>query len=87
MIYLRFTVFQYLSADDINENCDHLTLSQTTNLRRFQIERVCRRQIEFDENGRKFPKSEHTVGKGEIARYKQFFLFAQCFKKTCIGDT
>ena len=23
------------------------------------------------------------VGKGDIARYKQFLLFPQCFQKTC----
>ena len=26
---------------------------------------------------------ENTVGKREIARYKQFFLFPQCFQKVC----
>ena len=26
---------------------------------------------------------ENTVGKGEIARYKQFLLFPQCFQKVC----
>ena len=26
---------------------------------------------------------ENTVGKEEIARYKQFFLFPQCFQKAC----
>ena len=32
--------------------------------------------FEFDVNSRKFSKLvENTVGKGEIARYKQFFLF------------
>ena len=31
--------------------------------------------FEFDENGRMFSKRvENTVGKGEIARYKQFLL-------------
>ena len=34
--------------------------------------------IKFDENCRKFSKwEENTVGKGEIARYKQFLLFPQ----------
>ena len=37
-----------------------------------------------DENDRKLSKRvENTVGKGEIARYKQFLLFAQCFQKAC----
>ena len=31
-----------------------------------------------------YPKGvEHTVGKGEIAGYKQFLLFPQCFQKAC----
>ena len=34
----------------------------------------------FDENGRKLSKQvENTVGKREIAHYKQFLLFLQCF--------
>ena len=35
----------------------------------------------FDVNDRKFYKwVENTVAKGEIARYEQFLLFAQCFQ-------
>ena len=35
-----------------------------------------------EKNGRKFSKpAENTEGKGEIARYEQFLLFSQCFKK------
>ena len=53
-----------------------------TNFRLFQPERVCRRQFQFDENGKKYSKRvENTVGKGEIARYKLFLLFPQCFQK------
>ena len=38
--------------------------------------------FKFDENGRKLSKQvENTVGKGEIAHYKQFLLFPQCFQK------
>ena len=44
--------------------------------------------FEFDENGRKFSRwMENTVGKGEIARYKQFLLFPQYFQKTCTAGT
>ena len=40
--------------------------------------------FKFDENGRKLSKRvENTVGKGEIARYKQFLIFPQCFQKAC----
>ena len=42
----------------------------------------------FDEKGRKFSiRVENTVGKGEIARYKQFLLFSKCFQKTRTVDT
>ena len=37
--------------------------------------------LRFDENGRKFSKRvENTVGKVEIAHYKQFLLSPQCFR-------
>ena len=40
------------------------------------------------EDGRKFSKwVENTVGKGEIARYEQFFLFPQCFQRNSNADT
>ena len=53
-----------------------------TNFRLFQTERVCRRQFQNDESGSKLSKRiENIVGKGEIARYQQFFLFPQCFQK------
>ena len=38
----------------------------------------------FDKNGSKLSKRvENIVGKGEIARYKQFLLIPQCFQKAC----
>ena len=59
-----------------------LTHYQMTKLRLFQTERVCRRQFQIDENERKLSKQvKNTVGKGEIARYKQFLLFPQCFQR------
>ena len=64
-----------------------LTISQTTNFRLFQ-KGFSDNNFKFDENGGKFSKSvENTVGKGEIARYEQFFLFQQCFQKTSTADT
>ena len=40
--------------------------------------------FKFDENGRKLSRRvENTVEKGEIACYKQFLLFPQCFQKAC----
>ena len=67
-----------------------LTLSQMTNFRLFQNERVCRfvdDKFYFDENDRKLSKQvENTVGKGEIAPYEQFLLFPQCFQKTCTAN-
>ena len=40
--------------------------------------------FKFNENGIKLSKPvENTVGKGEIARYKQFLLFPQSLQKAC----
>ena len=55
-----------------------LTLSQTTHFRIFQTQRVCRRQFQVYENGRKFSKPvENAVEKGEIARKEEFLPFPQ----------
>ena len=44
--------------------------------------------FKFDKNGRELSKRvENTVGKGEIARYEQFFLFPKCFQKACFQGT
>ena len=63
----------------------HQLNPQTTSFRLFQTERVCRRQFQiWQKNGRKLSiRVENTVGKGEIACYKQFLLFPQCFQKAC----
>ena len=45
-------------------------------------------KFEFDLNGRSSKKQvENTVGKGEIARHKQFLLFPQCFQKMYTANT
>ena len=55
-----------------------------TNLDSSELKDFADNNFKFDENGRKLSKPvENTVGKGEIARYKQFFLFLQCFQKAC----
>ena len=65
-----------------------LTLSQTTNFRLCQIERLADNNFKLDENGSEFSKwVESTVGKGEIAHYEQFLLFPQCFQKTFTAET
>ena len=51
----------------------YLTLSQTTNFRLFQTERVCRRQFQISWKWKK------VIQTG----YKQFLLFPQCFQKAC----
>ena len=44
--------------------------------------------FKFDENDRNFFKPvENTVKKGEIAPNQRFFLFPQCFQRTCTVDT
>ena len=58
----------------------HLTHYQTTNCRLFQTEEFADDKLKFEDSGRKLSKRvENTVGKGEIACYKQFLLFPKCF--------
>ena len=60
-----------------------LRLALLSNLNEFADD-----NFKFDENARKFSKKvENTVENEEIARYEQFLLFLQCFKKTCTADT
>ena len=41
--------------------------------------------LQFGENGRQQSKNvENTVGKGEIACFKQFLLFPQCLQKSIL---
>ena len=90
----------HVSGKDLNYNAavlkifssliftDRLTLSQTTNFRLSKLIRLAEDNFKFDETGTKLSNwLENTVGKGEIARYKQFLLFPQCFQKTCTSDT
>ena len=66
----------------------NLTLSLMTNFRLVQTDEFADDNFEFDENCGKFSKRvENTVGKREIAHHEQFFLFPQCFLKTCTADT
>ena len=54
----------------------YLTHYQMTNFRLFQIKKIADDNFKFDEKGRMLSKRvENTVGKGELARYKQFLLF------------
>ena len=81
-IYDRFIQRQPCACVCVHPSTFALTLSQMTNFRPFQTDRVCRQQFKFYENGTSFSRwVENTVGKGEIARYKQFLLFPQCFQK------
>ena len=65
-----------------------LTLSEMTNFRLFQTERVCRWQFRIWWKLQKVLQTGRKhCGKGEIARYEQFLLFPQCFQKTCTADT
>ena len=57
-----------ISSDSFIIQSHVLILSQTTNFRLFQIQRVSDDNFKCDENGRRFSKwLKNTVGKGEIA--------------------
>ena len=61
-----------------------LTFTRQQILDSSKLKKFANDNFKFDENGRKLSKRvEHTVGKGEIARYEQFLLFPQCFQKAC----
>ena len=52
-----------------------------------KLKEVADDNFELMKMAEKSPKwVENTVGKGEIARFEQFLLFPQCFKKTCTAD-
>ena len=54
----------------------------------FKLKEFADDNFKFNVNVRKFLKCVgNTVGKGEIAHYKQFLLFPHCFQKTCSADT
>ena len=66
-------------------NMSHVLLSthfQTTSLRLFQAERVCRRQFQFDDKGKRFSKYvENTVGKRENCSLRAISPFPTVFSK------
>ena len=58
------------------------TLSQTTNVDSSKPKEFADNKLKFDNRGRKFFKRvENTVGKGEIALYKQLLFFSIVFSK------
>ena len=62
-----------------------LTLSQTTNFRRFQTQRVCRRQFKFDKNVVKFSKwVKNTVGKRRNCSLRAISPFSHSVFKRCV---
>ena len=65
-----------------------LSLSQRTNFRLFQTERVADDNSKFDENGETFSRGvENAVGKGEIALCEQFLVSLKCLQKSCTAYT
>ena len=74
----------YRWVTDSHDNYDLNPLPENKILDRSKLKQSADDNFEFDENSRKFSKRvENAVGKGEIARYKQFLVFPQCFQKAC----
>ena len=60
----------------------HLTFPKRQILDSSKFKEFAGDNFKCDENGRKFSELvENTVGKGEIARYKQFLLSHSVFKR------
>ena len=67
-----------LTGTSTHEPFSKRQISDSSNLKEFADD-----NFKFDVNGRKPSKRvDNTEGKGEIASYKHFFLFLQCFQKT-----
>ena len=67
---------------------DALALFQRAIVDSSKLKEFADDNFKFYKNGRKFSKwVENTAGKGEIARFEQFLLFPQCFRKICTADT
>ena len=68
----------------LNTNIDVLLpFSKRQILDSSKLKELTDNNYRFGENGRKCSKQvKNTVGKGEIARFKQFLFFPQCFDKT-----
>ena len=52
-----------------------------------KLKELADNNFKFDGNGRKLSKLIENIEEKEIACYKQFLLFPQCFQKTCSVDT
>ena len=60
-------------------------ITRQQNLDSSKLKEFADDNFKFEKNGSKLSKRvENIVGKGEIARYKQFLLFPQCFQKACL---
>ena len=88
MHFKMSAIYFNLDQSKIFSSGKGLTLSQRQILNYSKLKEFADDNFNFDGNGRKVSKwIENTVGKGEIARYKQFLLFPQCFQKTYTADT
>ena len=83
IIYWSVWVITYIPA-----KCFILTLSQTTNLRRFQDERVCRQQFQtwwkWQEVLQMSRKHRGKKRNCSLRAKLQFLLYPKYFQKTCI---
>ena len=60
-------------------------LTERQILASYELKEFADDNFKFDENGRKFKRTENIVGNGEIDSFEQL-LFPQCFRKTCNAD-
>ena len=68
--------------------CKFFQFGSVQNLNASKLKEFADDNLKIDCNDIKLSRwLENTVGKGEIACYKQFLLFPLCFQKTCTADT
>ena len=78
----KFSKLPELSRQDKSLNS-----TKRQNFRLVQTKEFADDIFRFDENNNVLQMGKNTVGKGEIACYKQFLLFPQYFQRTCTADT
>ena len=83
IIFLKTIRNVYRFIDKIKRwpNLHPLTLSQTTNFRLFQIERVCRPQFQIWWKWQNVLQTSKQLWKTEITLYEQFLLFPSVFNR------
>ena len=77
-------IWHVASSDRLLQNLLHQPITRQQNFRLVQIETNCRQHFKVHLEWKIRTRVENILRKGEIACYKQFFFFSQCFPQLYI---